>query len=259
MALPAPATVDDLGLQGCLYLWALLASQQFRLPVAPTRRLTLVAMTLLREHGVIEVPWPEPRWPLMPGVQETPLENLQWRLTWPTYDETLLATALEEYLAGIGRDDFATAVRLRLWNELSAAETERYYEQQLIRHRLPGDWAQDAAFATRGGPSHLSLSQWRYCAWAAVRHGASLAMQHGTQAEGLRESIYQELRKRANAVSAWSNCAFPPRNSVPDNALSRGFTQKLTRLGGLFWSEPPSAEILLGHGFAHSSLEASRS
>lgn len=65
----------------------------------------------------------------MPGVRETPLENLQWRLTWPAYDESQLAAALEDYLGGIGRDDFATAVRLRLWNELNAA---RYWNANAL-------------------------------------------------------------------------------------------------------------------------------
>ena len=64
MASPAPATVDELGLRGCLYLWALLTGQKCRLPIAQTKRMTLVAMGYLQERGVIEVPWPEPRWEL---------------------------------------------------------------------------------------------------------------------------------------------------------------------------------------------------
>ena len=83
---PAPATVDELGLRGCLYLWALLTGQEYRLPVAQTKRMTLVAMGYLQERGVIEVPWPVARWELKPEAQITPIEGLQWHLSWTVYD-----------------------------------------------------------------------------------------------------------------------------------------------------------------------------
>lgn len=77
MASPVPATVDELGLQGCLYLWALLTGQARRLPIAPTKRMSLVVMALLQDHAVIEVPWPETRWEFKPDAQITPIEGLQ--------------------------------------------------------------------------------------------------------------------------------------------------------------------------------------
>src|SRR3546814_7629193 len=74
-----PASVDDLGLQGCLNLWALLTGQERRLAIAPTVRMTLIVMNLLREQGVIEVPWPNAIWAAKPEAEQTPLEGLQWR------------------------------------------------------------------------------------------------------------------------------------------------------------------------------------
>lgn len=251
MAPNAPATVDELGLQGCLYLWALLSGQTLRLPVAPTKRMALVVMALLQEHGIIEVPWPEASWKLKPEAQSTPIEGLHWRLTWNVYEPARLQEAIEDYFDTVGRDDFSTAVRLRLWIDLGSAESERFFEQQLVKHRLPAEWAQDMAFAYRESSAILTLAQWRYCAWAAVRRGASMAMQQGSNADGLRETIYQEIRRRAASIAsgAWSGCSFPPYNPHPESALGRGFADKMTRLGALYWAAWPSAESLLAGNF----------
>lgn len=242
-----PDTVDDLGLQGCLYLWALLTSQERRLLVAPTRRLTLTAMNVLREQGIIEVPWPEARWSATPAAEETPLEGLQWRQLWTVYEPAHLSTALEDYLQAVGKGDFEMAVRLRLWIEIGAAEVERFFEQQLVKHHFPSDWAQDMAFAYRENNLCLSLAQWRYCAWAAVRRGASLAMQQGIPGEHQREAIYRELRHRAAIVAtgAWPNCALPPYHPTPESALARGFTKFLSKLGMTYWIGRPSIEAML--------------
>lgn len=247
MAATAPATVDELGLQGCLYLWALLTGQNRRLLVAPTKRLTLVVLSYLQERGIIQLPWPLERWDLDPTAPCTPIENLQWRLTWGAYESDRLAEALEDYFDTLERDEFAIALLLRLWTDIGSAETERFFEQQLLKHRFPDDWAQDIVFAYRECTA-ITLAQWRYCAWAAVRRGASYAMQHGPQAEGVREAIYQELRRRASTVAsgAWSGCSFPPSSPHPNSALAIGFAYQVTRLGPQYWTEWPSTEVLLG-------------
>ena len=41
MVQSTPASVDELGGQGYLYLWALIMGQEHRLPVAQTKRMTL--------------------------------------------------------------------------------------------------------------------------------------------------------------------------------------------------------------------------
>ncbi|GAB3302985.1 hypothetical protein [Luteimonas notoginsengisoli] len=94
--------------------------------------------------------------------------------------------------------------------DIGSAETERFFEQQLVKHRFPGDWAQDIAFAYRDCVV-LTPAQWRYCAWAAVRRGASLAQQQGPHADGTREAIYQEVRRRASVVPVVLRAAVPFR------------------------------------------------
>ncbi len=253
MAPPAPATVDELGLQGCLYLWALLTGQQRRLPIAPTKRMTLVILALLQDQGVIEVPWPQVRWEFKPDAHTTPIEGLQWRLAWTVYEPGRLLEALDDYFDTLEQTDFTIAVGLRLWSDLAPAEAEHYFEQQLVKHRFAADWAQDLAFAYREGPgAQLNIAQWRYCAWAAVRRGASVAMQNGLQADGLRDSIYQELKRRAASVASgtWSNCSFAPTNSLPENALGRALVHHASGLDSFYWTSRPCEEILLCHARA---------
>lgn len=248
MALPAPAAIDELGLRGCLYLWALLTGQENRLPIAQTKRMTLVVMGHLQERGVIEVPWPEARWELKPDARITPIEGLQWCLSWDVYESHLLIHALDDYFDDLERDDFTTAERLRLWTELGSAEAERFFEQQLVKHRFPSDWAQDIAFAYRDSSVVLTVAQWRYCAWAAVRRGASLAQQVGQETDGLRDGIYQEIRRRALSLASgtWTGGSFVPFSHQPESALGRGFVQHVTQLGTQYWTGLPGAEMLLG-------------
>jgi hypothetical protein len=210
--------------------------------------MTLVVMNLLRELGIIEVPWPELRWDIQPEAEETPIESLQWRLSWDAYIRDGLLTALEEYLQSVPRDDYGLALRLRLWSDLSTAEAERFFEQQLEKHRFEPTWAQDLAFIHRDARPILSIAQWRYCCWAATRHGASVAQQQRTpNAAGVREAIYEELRRRVNNVGSglWDNCSFPPYRPAPESALGRVFTTHLTRMGIGFWTTPPSTPGLL--------------
>jgi hypothetical protein len=242
-----PAHVDDLGLQGCLALWALLTAQERRLAVAPTRRMALASLELLRNQWVIAVPWPRASWDVNPDALETPLEALQWQLVWPVYAPGQLPQALEDWLLAVDRNEDAMAARLRLWTDLAMAEAEGFFGQQLVKHQLPGDWAVDMAFAWRERP--LSLAQWRYCAWAAVRRGASRAQQGGDRS-GLREIIYAELRQRAQHVASgvWTHCALPPYHPTPASALARGFLRLLAPLGMDYWMQSPSLEALSSMG-----------
>lgn len=255
MAPHPPATVDELGLPGCLYLWALLTGQAQRLRIGQTKRMTLVVMASLQKCGIIEVPWPAARWEIKPDAHTTPIEGLQWRLAWTIYEPDRLIDGLEDYFDSLERDDYTTAAWLRLWSDLSSVEVEHFFEQQLIKHHFDPGWAQDIAFVYRESVAcRLTIAQWRYCAWAAVRRGASLALQHGPEAEGLREVIYKEIRRRAIAVSSgtWSGCSFPPYTPQPESALGRGFVNQVTRLGALYWTGWPSTEMLLGCEFAQT-------
>lgn len=243
-----PATIDELGVTGAYHFAALLAAQQQRLPIAPTRRLALTVLDTLQAVGVIEVPWPDARWAIRPDAEETPIEHLQWCYSWPECRRPGLVAALCEFLEELSRDDYGLALRCRYWEELSAAESEQFFEQQLIKHQFDGSWAQDFIFVYRELRSQLSIAQWRYCCWAATRQGASVALQQRAAAPALvRESIYTELRQRAARLGtgAWSQCAFPPGRTLPDSALSRLFVTHLSKLGPDFWTFPSNAEHVL--------------
>lgn len=248
MAVVAPPTLQDLGIQGCLALAALLTAQDRRIVVAPTQRLTLSMMHKLREQGIIEAPWPDTRWELDPIAEQTPIEQIQWRYSWSHYLRPGLLVVLEEYLDEIPHDDHGLASRVRLWNELTTSEAERFFESQLARHHFDITWASDLGYLVRDTRFVMSIAQWRYCCWAATRHGASIAQQsRGAEPAVVREGIYAELRKRAMRLANgdWKNCAFPPFHPVPESAISRLYASRLTRLGEAFWTLPPVAESLM--------------
>ncbi|TXI48861.1 MAG: hypothetical protein E6Q50_09190 [Lysobacter sp.] len=243
MTSPSPQTVEDLGLQGCVYLSALLQAQDEGLGVTPTDRLTLATMAELKGLGVIDVPWPENRWNLEPRAEITPAEGFQWRYAWSAYARNLIGEALEEYLQSIPRDELACPWRTQLWQTLSVAETEQYFEQQLVKHRFEASWAQDIVLVHQQRRPALSIARWRYCCWAAVRHGASVSQQQATPDTAVvRDAIYSELRRRADQVAsgAWPNCSFPPSNPRPTNALGRLFVEVLSRVQDAFWTIPAS-------------------
>jgi hypothetical protein len=246
MALPAPPTIDDLGVRGSLYLAALLSAQDQRMAVAATLRTSLAVLELLRELKIIDVPWPLARWAMQPDAEETPLEGLQWRFAWTSHARNQLGPALEEYLQGVPRDDYGLACRLQLWEELAASEAEGYFEFQLAKHRFDTAWARDLVFVHKQSAS-LSIAQWRYCVWAATRHGGSVAQQQAVSQPGaVREAIYAELRRRVTAVSGgWRDCAFMPHNRLPFNSLGRGFIAHLCPAEFDFWGTPPSLSALL--------------
>lgn len=244
----SPPTLDDLGIQGCLGLAALLLAQERRLPVAPTRRMTLALMVPLRDHGVIETPWPEARWELDPTADETPIEQIQWRYVWPYYVRDGLLATLGEFLDDVPKDDQGLAYRARLWFDLGIADTERYFESLLAKNRFDPTWAQDLGFLVRELSLGMPLAQWRYCCWAAVRRGASLVQQEpGTDGPRLRETIFAELKRRAGWVAAggYAGCSFAPSSPVPGSAAARLFVTHLTQLGAAFWLTPTSWEAML--------------
>lgn len=242
----APATLDDLGLPGCLYLAALLSAQTQRRPVAPTRRATLTAMHLLAQYRIIELPAAGASWENVPEAESTPIESIPWRYTWTSHLREGLLAALEEFLAAAPWDGAGRGLRVSAWRELNAAEAERFFEQQLAKHRFDAGWAQDLAYVHQQVVQPLSISQWRYAAWAAVRKGASSLLQHSLTAEALRETIYQELHRRAASISTgqWANCALPPYHPAPESALGRLVVHPFGVLGMDYWNQVPSVDGL---------------
>lgn len=240
-----------------MFLAALLTAQAQRLPVAPTRRMSLAILGQLRELGVIDTPWPAIRWEVCIDAEETPLELFQWRLTWTAYHRHDLLIALEDYLQAVPRDDYGLAIRLRLWTDLAVVEAEGFFEQQLTKFRFDAQWANDMAFVYRETRPALSLSQWRYCAWAATRQGASVALRLGSATPAVREAIYHELKRRASRIGAghWGDCALTPFQIVPQSALGRHFVSSLTQLGLAYWNLPPFLEGLVQASPSHAGIE----
>lgn len=252
---PPPETLVDLGVEGCLYLASLLGAQHRRLPLAPTRRMTISTLEWLRHRGLIEVLWSE-RPLLVPDTEFLPIEQLQWRFCWNSHLREGLLEALEDCLEIVPRSDEGLEIRCQLWADLAFAESEQFFEQQLSKHHFDTSWSQDFGFAYKAIARPLSGAQWRYCLWAATRHGASVAIQNGPKKEGIREAIYGELQRRARKILSGElgGCSLPPGNQIPNSAMGRIFSNNLCRLGRSYWSVPNS-EVLFERGLAPSFCE----
>jgi hypothetical protein len=243
MELPLSPKFDSLGALDWLYFAALLMAQEQRLPVGPTLRTSVEVLDHLRGLGLIEVPWPETHWDAVVRCEETPIERLQWRRIWSD-GHTGLLESIQKHLRQERDGRINLDSRLQVWRELAAAEAERYFEQQLIRHQFDSAWARDLTYAVRDASFQLSIAQWRYCCWAATRHGASVALRgNGYNLSPVREAIFTELGKRAHYVGsgAWNGCSFPPSTLVPQNALARIFASDWTQLDADFWVVPPES------------------
>jgi hypothetical protein len=226
-----------------LHLAALLLGQTGRLPVSPTKRMTLSLMGELRNASLIQVPPQGACWDFEPSAEQTPMEKLPWRPIEGAgqLEErlSLLTTALER----VPLDDQGMAVRVELWTRLACGEAVSFFENQLSKHQFDVAWAEDLVYAQRKCPQPLSIAKWRYCCWAATRHGASVALQQRTpDATLVREAIFDELNRRAQHMlaGAWSDCSFPPYVAEPVNALGKLFVRHLAPIGMAYWTRPPS-------------------
>lgn len=137
------ASIEALGLRGTLFLAALLAAQLRRIPVAPTRRSTLLVLDALRDLALIQVPWPADRWQIRPDAEVTPIEDLQWAFAWSTHERRHLLPVLEDQLGDMAHDVELADAKLELWDELALWETEQFLEQQLLKHHFDPGWARD--------------------------------------------------------------------------------------------------------------------
>ncbi len=113
------ASIEALGLRGTLFLAALLAAQLRRIPVAPTRRSTLLVLDALRDLALIQVPWPADRWQIRPDAEVTPIEDLQWAFAWSTHERRHLLPVLEDQLGDMAHDVELADAKLELWDELA--------------------------------------------------------------------------------------------------------------------------------------------
>jgi hypothetical protein len=243
-AVNAPTSIDDLGVDGALYLLALLIAQSHRRAVTPTRQLTLQTLSMLRDQGVIALPWPLPQWEVEPEAERTPFEDLQWRYSWSTCPRHELIERLVTYLEGVPFKEEGIELRLRLWQQLVRAESQQYLEWHLARANLPVEWAVDSQFLLNSSGQALSLGQWRYCLWAGVRHGSTLVAQQVHPLTSIRERMFDEARRRSDAIASgrWTVPGFDARADEPGSALTRVYLEHLAQIGLAFYQLPPSAD-----------------
>jgi hypothetical protein len=224
-------------------------AQEERRRLGATSRQALTILHALRCRGVIEIPADAA---LAPGVEITPMEMLPWSFTWPAYHREQLLPAVLEELEAWPVDAMSVVERLRLWQELALTEAEAFFAAQLAKHGFDVGWASDLVFAQRQCGVELSIAQWRYCTWAATRHGASVALQQrpGADREALREAIFIELGRRAVQVGKgrWPDAGFPPRHPLPLDGFGLAFVKHLTGLRETFWTAIPAPETLLFPG-----------
>lgn len=242
-AVNAPTSIDDLGVDGALYLLALLIAQSQRRAVTPTRQFTLQTLAILRDQGVIALPWPLPQWEVEPHAERTPFEGLQWRYSWSPCPRQELIERLGLHLRAVPLTEDGIALRVRLWQQLVRAESQQYLEWHLARSNLPIEWASDAQFLI-DLPGHvLSLGQWRYCFWAAVRHGSTLVAQQVHPLASIRERMFDEARRRSDAIASgrWTVPGFDARADEPGSALTRVYLEHLAQIGAAFYQLPPTA------------------
>lgn len=236
-----PRTLDDLGLPGAVYLWSLLQAQHHRLAVAPTAELSGEILQVLSTHQILVLESQG----LAVGGYTTPIEGIRWRWIWPAYQADSALPALEDFLSSVAADELVLTLGMALWERLVRDEAQSFYAQQLARCQFDLDWQQDMAFAHRLSTLSLSASQWRYCAWAAVRFGATLACQ-GTSPPLVREGMYREILRRAAAVAAgrYGRCGFTPASVRPPTALAQGLACQWFTLGQAYWTDLPSTAAL---------------
>ncbi|MGR4877105.1 hypothetical protein [Pseudoxanthomonas sp. LARHCG66] len=239
-----PHTLDDLGLPGAVYLWALLHAQQHRLALAPTADLAMEALQVLASHQIVALPGAGSGWTI--GQRHTPIEGIAWRWTWSAYQADSALPAVEDFLASVPCDELLLTLGAALWQRLVHDEAQAFYAEQLARCQFDAHWQQDMAFAQRLSRVSLSASQWRYCAWAAVRQGATLARQGALPASRVREGMYGEILRRAAAVAAgrYGRCGFTPAAVQPPTALAQGLACQWFTLGQTYWTALPSIEAL---------------
>lgn len=242
-----PNTIDDLGVQGALQLAALLKTSRDRMPLAPTRAASWTVIERLISLGLVASPGADAD--AGPTNHYTPMEALPWRFTWGAYIEGEVLPALLDFLRQMDRDEPTLDLRVSIWRELALWEAQSFLEDQLQRHHFDPMWARDLAFVYHNAQPELSIGQWRYVAWAAVRHGASVAQRLGANASSYtREGIFKQLQTRIAYArgSTWA-ASFSGPPGPPRSSISRIFACDLCSLDQAFWTSPPAVEHLFSH------------
>lgn len=236
-----PKTVEELSPQVAALLLAVCRSTQQWAPLTPCRSDTIEVLDLLKEHGLIEVPWPETAWRLPIKGYELPIEQLGWRYVWGAYPFASLSQALEDRLTEVAWHADMPVERLRLWEFLLASEAQGFLERQLEQHQFSPEWAQDLRWVMNRSEK-MSLAKWRYVIWAAVRKGAAETQRVNSTPERVRKTIHDELEFRADKVAsgAWGKAELIPKSNAPFNLAAQVLTLTVLPIAADYWTSVPS-------------------
>ena len=109
----------------------------------------------------------------------------------------------------------------------------------MLKHHFDPGWARDVGFVFQSGPRGLPIAQWRYCCWAAVRQGASVAMRLGVHDSAhVREAIFQEVKKRLRYLmtSSPQQGMFKPYHLAPESSVAKLFVDWVVPMEWAYWT-----------------------
>ncbi len=209
--------------------------------------MTVHILDALRLRGIIDVPWPAARWELPPRGYLTPMEQLSWDFVWPTMQlaglEPHLEDLLREYSCAPSSQDELVAV----WRALIRAECVGYFEFQLAKHGLEPAWSADLDWLPAHYLDDLSLVQWKYLIWSAVRHGSMECLRSRFNPQQTRNAIAGMLASSHRLGYALGGTfeGFRPRSLQPYSLMGDSMLLFASQLGSLYWTEPPNELALV--------------
>jgi len=209
--------------------------------------MTIQLLDVLRQRGVIELPWPAPQWELPPKGYLTPIEQLAWSYEWKDVELGGLEHHLEDLLQSRYFDDPEQSVCL--WRDLVRAECIDYFEHQLGKHGFDLSWTTDIDWLPEYYFDQLSLVRWKYLIWSSVRHGATECLISKFSQKKTREAIAAMLgsSQRWNYTVNGNFEGLIPAHPTHYNLMGKAFSKSFSNLGLRFWCDPPNIDSLLAN------------
>ena len=239
--------LSDLGVHDACGLLALVRSRGLRRPISPTKAMTVHILDTLRLRGIVEVPWPAARWELPPRGFLTPIEQLSWDFVWSTMQLEGLVPHLEDLLREYSHAPSSQDELIAVWRALIRAECVEYFEFQLTKHGFEPAWSADLDWLPAHYLDDLSLVQWKYLIWSAVRHGAMECLRSRFNPQQTRNAIASMLASshRLGYALGGNFEGFRPRSLHPYSLMGESMLFFASQLGSLYWTEPPNELALL--------------
>lgn len=246
MSIARAQNLSDLSVYEACGLLALIKSRDVRRPVSPTKVMTIHILEALRVRGVVEVPWPAERWQLPPRGYLAPIEQLSWDFVWPAMPLEGLQPHLEDFLREHSCAESSRDELIVLWRSLIRGECIEYFEYQLSKHHLDPAWSDDLGCLPPHYLDDLSLLQWKYLIWSAVRHGTMVFMRFRNM-QHTRNEVARELAspRRFGIARGGTFEGFFPRSLRPYSLMGNCMLDFASQLESRYWSEPPNEHALL--------------